>query len=103
MIELILILSAVILILGVVSFFSIKSNIKKSGEIKDLEIDLFNCQEALDQIIIIENEKTDIRNKANEIEVNIIDGTDDDVMPINKTKQSGSFNRAGGKNRTFRD
>lgn len=83
MIEAILILSAVIIILGFICFFSIKSNIKKSGEIRKLGLELVNVMANANLVAKVETQKTDIRNEANETENDILNNTgiNGNVMP----------------------
>ena len=77
----------------VVNYFLIKSNIRKSIQVK-------NYKDNIDKIVTVEKKKEDIRNEYDDKKDEVITNNDiitDGVMPINATKHSGNFRNTKSK------
>ena len=97
--ELMLIMSLIILILGIVCFISIRMNISKSKSTRELKSKLDILENMVLDNSEFENKKTEIRNKYNEQENNIDNSTtvDNGIMPNNSRTHNHDFNKPCGE------
>ncbi len=90
----------IIMILGLVCFFSIKGNINKTKDNKELRTTIDILEDDAIKKTKIENEKTEIRNKYNEKEndVDNSNNVDNSVLQNTSREHNHKFREACGKN-----